>query len=179
MCRGASSPVDWSAGRLGHSDDSADAPSCHAVQVQQPCLQHYLNAHLVTTFVAFLMQWRDVDKPTLQFHVYTAFRVVCWLKACGMVQPCTALAGHEKWLLTLHDQLGSNIISKKRSADDSVHLAAVGKWCEPERLTALVHSIQQKAQQAVSSMAQPSLDTAIQVHQALLACMFWGYLPPL
>ena len=121
-----------------------------------------------------------MEKVTVVNHVWTAIRVVYWLQASGNTQlNCSEYIG---WLHALKKQVGTNIVSKTKAGRDPEVMEAKGKWVQPGVLTKIVVALVDKATaavQAATSTTAKSLGLATQIHNALLAAMFWGYLPPL
>jgi len=168
----------------------------HCQAVHQPTLQHYLDACAFAAFVGFL-QARGLDKPQQLKATHTAIRVVSWLvgqeSAPRGVDRCQKVLA---WLDNLHTQMRCNLLPKPRPDRDPHTLQQQGKWMEAPMLLLRVMGLraqalaalagllssspqQQQQQQQHQQVAIQELEVAGMVHDALFACMCFGYLPPL
>lgn len=151
----------------------------HHQGVYRPTLGDYLN---ITTFTAFMdfIKSRGVDKAAHTKAVFAAVRVVSWLQ----VQPGwdRSLAKDVlKWLKSMGAQLGANLVPKPKVKEPEA-LKEQGKWMDAPELMARVEAVRLDALQQVAAFkagTQTKLEAAGAVHNALLATMCFGYLPPL
>lgn len=143
----------------------------HLHGVAPPTLHAFLDASSLVGFISFLRA-RGVDKSAILNPIYVATRVA------------TSLGGSAAlvcWLDSMKRQLQSNMQAKPRLTDPE-HLQAAGKWLPAADIQARVEAIVHKAKQALAECDARRLsrrEAAALVHDALLACFFFGYLPPL
>ena len=154
----------------------------HYQQVSRPSLHAYLNQQHFTAFMAFLTA-RGVDKGGHTKAVAAAVRVVSWLKSQPLLaadQRATAKA-MLRWLKAMGAQLGQNMVPRPKCREPE-ELKEQGRWMDAAELVARVEGVRLQALAMVASMEEgntPKLDAAKAVHDALLATMCFGYMPPL
>ena len=153
-------------------------PSYHGIRVPSPA--HYLQPHLLTSFISFLMK-REVDKPQLLHHLTTALRVVSWLRVS---QP--TLPKHSKlldWLKTFSSQIARNMRPNPTKGLEA--LQDEGKFMPAEQLLPLVLAVRERALALADIALGPAatgprrVAAAKAIHDACLVCMLFGFLPPL
>lgn len=154
----------------------------HEESISRPGLRHYTDSTLFSNFTTFLMA-RGVDKPTVTKAVYAATRVVSWLAT----QPQSSAAANQcqeqlAWLQSLHTQLCSNLIPKPKAREPE-QLREQGKWMDAPHLLSRVEAVRLSALEAVHNHLAGSgttkLEAAAAINSALLACLCFGYIPPM
>jgi hypothetical protein len=151
-------------------------------QVNTASLLTYWHANIWMAYITFLIA-RGVSTPHLACHTFTAIRactfMLCTHKATHITHPHDIIA----WLKNLRHQLTKNLMSlPPRLSREPKVLERLGRWVSPHVLTTLVLKVRDNALQALSSHKKGDMtrrECALALHKSLLACFFWGHLPPL
>lgn len=151
----------------------------HNKGVARPNMSHYLELHYFMDFLSFLKA-RGVDKGGHTKATHAAIRVVSWLKS----QPNLDKAHTRqvlKHLTSLATQLGSNMVPKPKTREPDT-LKGENRWMDAPPLMAKVEAVRLQALAQAKAMhagSVPRLQAAKAMHNALLATMCFGYMPPL
>jgi hypothetical protein len=154
----------------------------HHQQVSGTVLELYTDAQLFVAFASFLMA-RDVGKEHLLKQIEVANRVLWWLELVKLGQQHNVrLERLRAWLATLRLQLGRNYVPIDKPSREPADLQLLGKWMEAPVLAAKVEAVRQRALAALATLPesyQQRRAAAELVHNAALAMMLFGYIPPL
>lgn len=146
---------------------------------KRPSLECYLDTENFLAFLDFLKA-RGVDKAGHTKAVHAAIRVVSFVRGWPVIDQKTAKSAL-KMLKDLGNQLGQNMVPlpKSREPED---LKDEGRWMDAPQLMLKVEEVRQAALSEVEGMRAGSisrLQASKSVHNALLATMCFGYMPPL
>jgi hypothetical protein len=151
----------------------------HHKEISRPTLAHYMDTHYFLDFLDFL-KGRGVDKAGHTKAVHAAIRAVSYMKSLPATDQAQAKAAL-KALKNLGTQLGQNMVPRPK-AKEPEQLKEEGKWMDAPELLARVEKVRLAALAEVAGMKAgtiPRLQAAKTVHNALLATMCFGYMPPL
>ena len=151
----------------------------HHRSIPRPRLTNYLNTEDFTTFLDFLKA-RGVDKAGHTKAVHAAIRSVTFIKGLPTTDQGQAKVALQV-LKDLGSQLGQNMVPMPKSKDPE-QLKEQGRWLDAPQLMARVEAVRVQALSDVQGMKAgnvPRLEAAKAVHNALLAAMCFGYMPPL
>lgn len=151
----------------------------HCLDINRPTLDHYMDIDYFLGFLDFL-KGRGVDKAGHTKAVHAAFRAVSYLKSLPATDQGRAKAALRS-LKDLGTQLGQNMVPKPKAREPE-QLKEQNKWMDAPELMARVEAVRQAALAEVDGMKAgivPRVQAARTVHNALLATMCFGYMPPL
>jgi len=169
----------------------------HVQGQANPRLVHYLHATAFVHFISFL-QSRGLNKPSLLKATHAAIRVVSWLGSRAALEGGGNTPRCEKvgsWLQNMHTQLRCNLQMRPKLNHHPEALKEQGKWMDAPNLVLRVDGVRAQAVAGLASLALSSsmgeeqqqqqqqdvseVEVAGWVHDALFACMCFGYMPPL
>jgi hypothetical protein len=154
-------------------------------QVTQPRLKHMLNGHLLVGFLAFVRA-RGINRANLASYVSTTIRVVTWLQVTGQLTRIDTprLPTYMGWLHNLQHQLRHHI--SPQPSPSLTQLISQGRWMQPKQLMKCMDQVYKQARAVVLDAAAAGFTVdsllrpqVVQVMEALLCCLFFGYIPPL
>lgn len=151
----------------------------HSKHISRPTLAQYMDTDYFLTFLDFL-KGRGVDKAGHTKAVHAGIRAVSYIKTLPTTDQTRAKAAL-KALKDLGIQLGQNMVPKPKSKEPE-QLKEEGKWMDAPELMIRVEAVRLAALAEVDGMKAgtvPRLQAAKSVHNALLAAMCFGYMPPL
>lgn len=153
----------------------------HYQGIKRPTMRDYLHQQHFSGFMSFIKE-RGLDKAGHIKAVAAAVRVVAWLN-CQPQSSENKAQGKLilKWLKDMGAQLSLNLVPKPKSREPE-NLKSQGKWMDAPELVARVEAVRLEALKLVADMegerATP-VAAAKGVHNALLATMCFGYMPPI
>ena len=151
----------------------------HYLDIKRPTLDNYMDVDYFLGFLDFL-RGRAVDKAGHTKAVHAAFRAVSYLKGLAATDQGRAKAALRS-LKALGTQLGQNMVPKPKAREPE-QLKEQGRWMDAPELLARVEAVRLAALAHVDGMKAgtvPRVEAAKAVHNALLATMCFGYMPPL
>lgn len=151
----------------------------HSLDISRPTLEYYMDNDYFLGFLEFL-KGRGVDKAGHTKAVHAAFRAVSYLKSLPATDQGRAKAAL-KALKNLGTQLGQNMVPKPKAREPH-QLKEQNKWMDAPELMARVEAVRLAALAEVEGMKAGTvtrMQAAKVVHNAMLATMCFGYMPPL
>ena len=151
----------------------------HHKGIKRPSLKDYLDTWSFTSFLDFLKA-RGVDKAGHTKAIHASIRVVSFIKELATTDQPTARASL-KVLKDLGNQIGQNMVPMPKLKGPQ-ELKEQGKWLDAPQLMAKVEGVRLNALAQVKGMKDGNvarMEAAKSVHNALLATMCFGYMPPL
>ncbi len=140
--------------------------------IQMPNLRHFLDAPLLAAYLSY-HQAAEHAYNTIN-NVFSAIkRVIAWLKLQTGVEAGTMQA-LQAWVVRLHKQVRQSMARDKLNV---TALAETNNWCTAAHLAGIMAGARESVLNELRDSPM-TLPLARRLHDALLGCFMFGWLPP-